>query len=726
MTKSVTDMKYHPLSEQLVNVLIKKTQSNAPLVFRVMVAYYMAKVASMMRAQIELHDGGLVPINMYALNLAPSGFGKGKATNILEDQVLKLFRERFLSETFMLAANDNFAKVAVARAKKKKTDPDQERVAVETEFHNYGPMLFSFDSATPAAIKQMRSKLLLANAGSMCFEMDEVGSNFANNIDVLNTFIELYDVGKIKQKLIKNTQENRRNEEIHGRTPTNMMLFGTPTKLLDGSKLEQEFFTMLETGYARRMLFGYIDKIKKETSMTAKELFDLQTDTTSSLHIDTAATRLEDIADPKNFNLTLTIPEEVSLEMLEYNLECLRAAEDMHEHEEVKKAELSHRYWRAIKLAGAYAFVDGSTEVTMDHLHYAIKLVEDSGEAFSRILTRDKAYVKLAKYIATVNKQVTHVDLMEDLPFYKGSEHQRREMLNLSIAYGYQNNIIIKKSYSDGIEFLKGESLQKTDLNQLIFSYSGEITHNYEPVTTAKWEELHDLTSTYDLHYTAHRWIGGHRNRENLIEGFNLVIVDVDKGVSMDTAKLLLRDYKCLLSTTKRHQTTGYGDRFRIIFPLSHTLQMNEKDYSIFMENIFEWLPFEVDTATKDIARKWQSHVGGEYHYNDGKLLDAMLFIPQTKKSEEQKAEFAKIGSLTNLERWFLNHTGDGNRNQMMHKYGMALVDSEYSLEQIRSALLSFNHKLPEGIDEDEINSTVMITVTKAITKKEMEQEAAG
>ena len=93
-------------------------------------------------------------------------------------------------------------------------------------------------------------------------------------------------------------------------------------------------------------------------------------------------------------------------------------------------------------------------EVTKEHLHSAIKLVEESGVAFQQMLKREKPYVKLAKYIADVNTEVTQVDLVEQLPFYKGSEAQKRDLLNLAIAYGYKNNIIIKKSYVDNIEFL--------------------------------------------------------------------------------------------------------------------------------------------------------------------------------------------------------------------------------------------------------------------------------
>ena len=81
-----------------------------------------------------------------------------------------------------------------------------------------------------------------------------------------------------------------------------------------------------------------------------------------------------------------------------------------------------------------------------DNLYSAIKLAEESGEAFTKLLNRDRNYVKLAKFIAQSPNEVTHVDLTEDLPFYKGPAAQKADMLQLAIAYGYKHKIIIKRS----------------------------------------------------------------------------------------------------------------------------------------------------------------------------------------------------------------------------------------------------------------------------------------
>ena len=712
--KTFDEMEYHPASEKLVQILCSKTQNSNPLFFRVLVGYYFSLVASMMRTTIATHDRGDIPVNMYALNLSTSGSGKGFSTNIIENSVINQFRSRFLEETFPILAENNLPKLALKRANRKSTDPDEELVRVQKEFDSLGSLMFSFDSGTAPAVKQMRHKLLMADAGSMNLQIDEIGSNLIGNVEILNTFLELYDVGLVKQKLIKNTADSVRNEEIVGRTPTNMMLFGTPAKLLNGSKTEEELYSMLETGYARRCFFGYSRASNKSTDMTPEEVYVQLTNQDSNTYMEELSDKLEALADIINVNKRLVVSKETSLLLIEYRLKCEREAELYPEHEEIKKAEISHRYFKALKLAGAYAFIDDSAELTQEHLYQAIKLAEESGNAFNKLLTRDRPYVKLAKYIATCKRDVTQADLVEDLPFYRGATGQKSEMLSLAIAYGYKNNIIIKKSFSDGIEFLRGETLKETDLSKMVLSYSTDITTDYRN-EYAPFEKLHQLTQAPGLHWVAHHLNGGYRNEENCIAGFNLVVIDVDGGVSMSTVKLLMKNYKFLIYTTKRH--TEEENRFRIILPINYELAMDAKDYKEFMSNIYEWLPFEVDTATNQRARKWLSH-DGTYEYNEGDVLDALPFIPKTSKNEERKELMNSQQSMDNLERWVINNIGDGNRNNMLLRYAMILLDGGFDFENIRQRVMTLNNKIADKLDEAEVMSTIMITVAKALSKR--------
>lgn len=712
--KSFEEMQHHPMSEKLVGVLCEQTENTDPTFFRILVAYYFSLVASMMRAKILTQDRGEIPINLYAVNLATSGAGKGHSTNLMEEKVIHLFRDRFKDETFQLLADTRLPKLAIKRAARKSIDPDEELVRVQKEFDRSGPLLFTFSDATVPAVKEMRHKLLMADAGSLNFQMDEVGSYLSSTAEVLVAFLELYDMGTIKPKLIKNTTDNTRSEEIIGKTPTNMMLFGTPSKLLDGGKTEQEFYDMLETGYARRCFFGFTKGVSKDLSRTAEQVFDQLTQSNNTAVFDQVAFHLEGLADMINVRKGIVMTKETSLVLIEYKIKCEREAAGYPEHEEIKKAEISHRYFKALKLAGAYAFVDDAIEVTTNHLYAGIKIAEESGYAFQRLLTRDKPYVKLAKFIANVRREVTQADLVEELPFYRGPASNKAEMLTLAIAYGYKNNIIIKKSFSDGIEFLRGETLKETDLGSMVISYSSNMTEGYSNERAA-FDQLHKLTQAQGMHWVNHHLNGGYRNEENAIAGFSFVVIDVDGSVQLSTAKLLLKKFKALYYTTKRH--TDDVNRFRIMLPINYELQMDAKEYREFYKNVCEWLPFDADLQCGHRSKKWLSHAH-HYEYTDGEVLDALPFIPKTSKNEERKSLMESQQSMDNLERWVINHIGDGNRNNMLLRYAMLLLDAGFDFEAIRVKVIGLNSKVADKLDESEIMTTIMITVAKNLSKR--------
>jgi len=712
--KTFDEMEYHPTAEKLVQILMEKTQNTNPLFFRVMVAYYFSVVASMMRCSIETLDRGEIPVNMYAINLSTSGSGKGLSTNLMEEQIIDQFRFNFQDRTWPLAAEANLPVLAQQRAARNNTDPDIELQNARYEFENQGPLTIFFDSGTTPAIKQARHKLLMARAGSLNFQMDEIGTNLLGNLEPLSTFLELYDIGRIKQKLVMNTNDRSRNEEIPGRTPTNMMLFGTPSRLLNNGKQEEEFFSMLDSGYARRCFFGLVKSHDRNLDMTPEELLARKMNDDTDQFIEALSNRMGDLADPLYMNKRLMIGEPETLLLMEYQLKCERQAAELGEHEEMRKAEMSHRYFKSLKLAGAYAFMDGSPSVTEEHLYQAIKLAESSGEAFQRLLTRDRPYIKLAKYIAECRRPVTQVDLTEDLPFFKGSNLQKNDLLQMAITYGYQNNIIIKRSTEDGIEFFRGESLEATDIQKMIISYSDDLAYNYRP-DTQPFTELHNMTQVPDIHWANHAFLDGHRTEENAIPGFNMIVLDIDGGINLSTAQMLLKDYRAMFYTTK--SSTDTDQRFRILLPMNYTLKLDAKEYKEFMQNVFKWLPFDVDDCTGQRSRKWMSH-DGEYVYQEGELVDVLPFIPKTTRNEDFKQTFNDLNSLNNLERWMVTNTGDGNRNNMLHRYARVLVDAGFQYDDIFSRVTDLNHKLPDSLDEAEILSTVMTTVTKELAEK--------
>jgi hypothetical protein len=709
-----TGVDHHPALEEIVDVLCNKTLNTDRGFFRVEVAFFLGKVAGSMRASIVTKDRGEIPVNIYALALGTSGYGKGHSVNVMEHEFLSGFKKRFMEDIIPVISEKHLWDIANERAARKGTDQTDEFVSVEAEYKRAGAIPFTFDSGTAPAVKQLRHKLVMGKIGAINLAIDEIGSNLLNNVEILTLFLELYDQGLVKQKLTKNTSENIRGEELDGKTPTNMLLFGTPSKLFDGSQTEDHFYSFLETGYARRCLFGVGHQQRKAFHFqTPEEIYRNQINPQNTATVDKWADHFLRLADPAKYGWKAYVSDEVAIALLTYKIECEKAAELLPEHEEIQKAELSHRYFKALKLAGAYAFLDESNDVEMLHLLQAIKLVEESGESFKTILSREKNYVKLAKYIADVGTDVTHADLHEALPFYKSGNAARNEMMTLAIAWGYKQHIIIKKTYVDGIDFFKGEKLEETDLQEMTISYGEHWAYDYL-TERVPFDQLHTLMGAVGFHWCNHGLKNGHRSEETVLPGFNMVVLDIDGGVSLETVHELMKEYKFMTYTTKRH--TVEQNRFRLILPINYNLQLDTEEYKDFMNALMEWLPFDSDESSNQRAKKWETFENTTVHYNnEGHLLDALKFIPKTRKNEEYVKERQAIQSMDNLERWFAERIARGNRNNQMIKFAMALVDSGMNLIEVSDRVRGFNKKLENPLPEAEINNTILTTVAKRL-----------
>ena len=715
--KPLEKMQLHPQSEKLIEVLCQKTQNENDMFFRVLVAYYFGMMAAQMRVSIKGFDKGTIPINMYAINLSPSGTGKGYATSFMENHVLGKFKDIFTNYTFQQQAEMSMDKLALRRSLRNGTSQSEAKEDLSKEFDLVGPFLFSFDSATVPAVKQHRHKVLLAGCGSLNFQVDEIGANLPQQLEVLYAFLELYDLGLLKEKLIKSTADNKRLEKLEGPTPSNMLLFGSTSKLMDGGRTEDTFMDLLEMGYARRCIVAYETKSAPAPTKTAEQIVADMFDTTTSDYVEAISDQFALLADVNNVGKNIYLPEDVLLELIEYRLICQRKSATYSQQENIKKAEMEHRYFKALKLAGAYAFIDDSSEITSTHLENAIALIEMSGSHFQRLLVPEKNYMKLAKYLADSPIDLTLADLDQELPYFKGTKPQKDEMLNLAIAHGYRNNIIIRKSIVDSIAFYSGESLQETDLDEILITISDDYAENYIP-QVLPFDQLVELGQQKDYHWSNHSFVDNHRSESNALPGFNLIALDVDSGFPIKAAVQALEGINAIFYTTKRHQKTDadgreYGDRYRILIPTNYILYLDSAEYKEFINNIAADLPFEIDDASNQRSKKWETY-DGEVYVTTGKTFDVLPYIPETKRSDERKAQLEEQ-DLDKLESWFMNNIGDGNRNKQLYRYACILMDTGHNFVSIQEKVLSFNSKLIDSLSEDELSQTVLKSIAQKI-----------
>lgn len=718
MSRALGTTPHHPVIEQMVDIICNKTSNQDRPFFRVVSAYFMAKMAASMRAVLKTADRGDLPVNVYAVALANSGFGKGHSIAIIEKQFIGGFKKRLLDETFPVVSAKHLYDRACDKALLSGKSPEDEQLKLEKDFALKGAYTFTFDSGTKEGVRQIRDKLLLAGIGSINFQVDEIGSNLIGNTDILTLFFELYDQGEIKTKLVMSTSEKVRGEELDGKTPANALLFGTPATLYDGFTVEEKFQAFLEAGYGRRSIFawGCTPDKNSRARTSGRDKYRQKIQPINVQTVDLLANQFALLADPSRFGWQITVPDTIGEELSIYEEICIARAASMATHDTVRKAEMEHRYFKTLKLAGAMSFVDGDAELTMDTLYQAIKLVEESGEAFDNMLKREKNYVRLARYIAEKGGELTHPELNEALPFYKSGTGARTEIMGLARDWGYRNHIIIRKSFKEeGIEVFTGETLQKTNLDRILFSWSEHMAFNYNP-DQGPFDQLSQLVQGPGLHWCNHTFENQHRAEVNAHPGFNMIVLDIDGGIPLHVAHDLMKDHMFMTCTTKRH--TDAQHRFRMLIPTNYVLKLDDKDYKAFMTSVCEWLPFPapVDEAANQRSRKWLSNPGAQIHYNlEAQPLDVLPFLPRTTRNDAHKEKMSDLQSLDNLERWFAQRIEGGNRNNQMLKYALALVDGGLTYSAVEEAVLSFNSRLPNRMSEDEIRNSILVTAAKKI-----------
>lgn len=717
-TKPVTfnfeAMEYHKGTAGLTKYLATRANSKDYHFIRVITAFYLALVATTMRNKVILPGNRPVPLNVFAMGLLPTGQGKGVLTGEFENVILKplvdIFNTTWKDKRETLIKNES-----QHQANLMGTLPEEEEKTIRKSIESLGSPYLFFEEGTSPAFKQSRSSLVKIPYGSLNYIVDEFFAVDGANSELMQDMIKTYDVGQLKQKLIKHSSDNPRHIDGAGNVPTNMLLFGTGSQL-ENPMCHADLTRILEGGLARRTLFAY-SRDSEKTLLTAEERLANLTTTSDPKNVVMYTDAIKRMIAPTNQDKAFYMDKPTSLYMLEYQNFC--EARALKVKDKILRAELTHRYMKVSKTAGLYAAYDGVNDVTIAHLQAAMKMVEDGEEHIARIVHTVPLHARLAEFLAAQEDELTMAQLVAKLPWFKGTVAAREEMLQLASEYGYSNSIIINQERRNGITFLSGEGITPTDLDKIRFAMGNHDAYNYKN-GFAPWDQVGKILTQQGVHWVTHWLDEGHRTSENVQAGFNLIALDVDNSASgsnvpMAVAQTLLQDYTYMMYESK--SSTPEFNRYRIVLPTSHVLKLSEEVFAKFMINVFDWLPIPLDEVTNQRNRKWLGYNSTPV-YNEGKLLPVLDFIPETEASVRLQKQTVAMGDLSHVERWMVRLVDKGEaRNNTLLKYGMMLVDAKLTQNQIEDATLKLNSKLSTPLPESEIKSTIFVTVAKKLAE---------
>jgi len=147
------EYKYNKMQEKIVDILVSKTGNEDRSFFRVMVAYKFSELASNMRCTVEFAGTSNIPVNMYALDLAPSGYSKNASMNVLEKEIFKKFKDKFMNKMLPDISSFNLEQVATDYSMIAGLQMADSRKTIDKEYNALPKFIYQFGASTPEDLR---------------------------------------------------------------------------------------------------------------------------------------------------------------------------------------------------------------------------------------------------------------------------------------------------------------------------------------------------------------------------------------------------------------------------------------------------------------------------------------------------------------------------------------------------------------------------------------------
>lgn len=292
--------------------------------------------------------------------------------------------------------------------------------------------------------------------------------------------------------------------------------------------------------------------------------------------------------------------------------------------------------------------------------------------------------------------------------------------------------------YGSDFEANKEQLESEKMLNQLPVMWK----YGYQQKQCSDLSQVVDTVKSNYRCYSAGQFTDGKAKDSNWT-GQNMIILDIDDGLSLDRAKDIFAEFKAVIITSKSHQRDKNGtmcDRFRVIMPLRESITCDAETYKETMRFIMCHKYTFVDKQCKDPSRIYFGYTDENtkvIYTQSERLFDFNEWIEKMNKSKEIvkwcDTKEKQIASLTQSERkefadngtkadWFranwktekiLNAIKfnekfyKGGRNGTLFSWAKYLMDEVGLSDSETTDLILWINAQGDGISESEINNTI-------------------
>lgn len=235
-------------------------------------------------------------------------------------------------------------------------------------------------------------------------------------------------------------------------------------------------------------------------------------------------------------------------------------------------------------------------------------------------------------------------------------------------------------------------------VNLSFIKLSGDVKDNYTKTLKGfrnkdvEWSRLKNVLSNSKVQFTPYMFTDGIKIAKNWDNSKqNMLVLDIDTGLSINECQNKFKKYKYLLGTTKSHQQLKRDtieDRYRLCIPAINI----PTDREVYFRMLALMFPFN-DSATESLTGAFLGNDNAIIIYNEGILLDCYkaseLAKEQLKNEHREKVVIDKdllpiYSNNTNLDN-IKSVMSDEIVKDILHSMGIEVTGNKFSLRPERT-----------------------------------------
>jgi hypothetical protein len=684
---------------------------------------HITSFAGQFRRNIRLIDGTSVPINAISFIFAASGAHKDSANNAAKKCFAKGYEkinEYLKTETI---------KQAIATATAKGED-DPELPEVYREYLHPIPPLFMSVSTAPGLIQHINDIGVLPMGASSIYTgefSDELAHN-QNMLDCIKVISETFDLGVKEATYTKGVEF--RNAEINGQS-VSALFIGSPGHVLYDESTKKKFHVAFMSKLARRSWFCYAAEKLDEPDFAdepdpLEALYNYRTkiDLTGMKAREAIASAVDEVTD---YGIS-TLDQDIEISEATYRLfEVYRRynndlVNSLPNQDTTYSLIRRHLQWKALKLAGAYAFFSLSNTVEAHHYIDAIRfceLLDHDMTLFEQDINK-LSHERFSDYVRSLpmvdNKISVSVHDIKKLGLVSNITRPKLQEL-VTLCAGYDSHGIYTITDDGGT--IQYEPVIKTDIIGVSFkpidcTQLNQAIEQGDEIAVSRAKQRIAATTAYgfevadtsfsdlgtmlenDFAYSPFRFRNGVRGKDNILGGTKWLVLDVDTSVvTASEAHFMLSDinHYVALSSDPNNEY-----KYRVLIELDSVVTLSAIAWKHFYLAIAEDLGLRVDPLPQ--SQIFFSYAGRPVMSNlDTEPLVTrdyvMAAIEKASSKEVTEKSFSPTqrkallaDSLETFNYLFECPQGVGSRNMIRAAYHARDLGAslEYTLDLIKSA----------------------------------------